>query len=405
MGNLHLSAICLNILIYAVIGIILLKMTICIKLETDWAKATAKAIDAHDAAETKKYAHFSRRDSSNLNASQMGSAVIESMSENLIDFKLSPMMSFALFGVTGAIAFRVINTLDGMVGFKTKEHINTGWFSANLDNIVNYIPTRLTALLMIVAAGFCEWTQRTLGSMAKRDHKKTQSRNHGWPMAAVAGALRIQLEKPGQVHSWRCTRTLTGDKILGALRIRDVTIILWGLALRCRHRFGAAVLVYTDLVQTINHSMTRSCEEKCHPCVFASSIHREFNLKHGENPTFFHQSPWHRLRRFWRKRGIKLCIIDSPTEGWENLEELDATKYRVGLNAEVIAGRIRDWKPEVVIVEIPFSGWSKTAFEVVSIAKKVNKDITVVSVWVASVLATRSMPCGFRGGFCGCRRT
>ena len=115
-----------NLLIYAIIGIILLKMTICIKLETDWAKAAAKAIDADDAAETKKYAHFSRRDSHNLNATQMGSAVIESMSENLIDFKLSPMMSFALFGVTGAIAFRVINTLDGMVGFKTKEHINTG---------------------------------------------------------------------------------------------------------------------------------------------------------------------------------------------------------------------------------------------------------------------------------------
>jgi len=77
-------------------------------------------------------------------------------------------------------------------------------------------------------------------------------------------------------------------------------------------------------------------------------------------------------------KGHKCSIIDSPTEGWDDLEELDATKYRVGLNAEVIAGRIVDWKPEVVIVEIPFSGWSKTAFEVVSIAKKVNKEITVI---------------------------
>jgi magnesium-protoporphyrin IX monomethyl ester (oxidative) cyclase len=77
------------------------------------------------------------------------------------------------------------------------------------------------------------------------------------------------------------------------------------------------------------------------------------------------------------KKGHQVSIIDAPTEGWENLEELDATKYRVGLNAEVIAGRIRDWKPEVVIVEIPFSGWSKTAYEVVSTTKKVNKDIKV----------------------------
>ncbi len=218
-----------NIIIYAIVGIILLKMTICIKLETDWAKATAKAIDADNVAEAKKYSHFSRRDSTNLNGSQMGSAVIESMSENLIDFKLSPMMSFALFGVTGAIAFRAINTLDGMVGFKTKEHINTGWFSANLDTVVNYIPTRLTALLMIVAAAILRMDAKNAWRVAKRDHMKTQSRNHGWPMAATAGALRIQLEKPGKYILGDPQEPLTGEKILGALRIRDVTIVLWGL--------------------------------------------------------------------------------------------------------------------------------------------------------------------------------
>jgi adenosylcobinamide-phosphate synthase len=218
-----------NLVIYGIAAVILLKMTICIKLETDWAKATAKAIDASNVEEAKKYSHFSRRDSTNLNSSQMGSAVIESMSENLIDFKLSPMMSFALFGVTGAIAFRSINTLDGMVGFKTKEHINTGWFSANLDNFVNFIPTRLTALLMIAAAFLLRMDAKNAWAMARRDHKKTPSRNHGWPMAVVAGALHIQLEKPGQYILGDADEPLTGAKILGALRIRDVTIVLWGL--------------------------------------------------------------------------------------------------------------------------------------------------------------------------------
>jgi adenosylcobinamide-phosphate synthase len=151
------------------------------------------------------------------------------MSENLIDFKLSPMMSFALFGVTGAIAFRAINTLDGMVGFKTKEHINTGWFSANLDNLVNFIPTRLTALFMIAAAYLLRLDAKNAWRMANRDHRKTPSRNHGWPMAAVAGALRIQLEKPGQYILSDADEPLTGEKILGALKIRDVTIVLWGL--------------------------------------------------------------------------------------------------------------------------------------------------------------------------------
>jgi len=73
-----------------------------------------------------------------------------------------------------------------------------------------------------------------------------------------------------------------------------------------------------------------------------------------------------------------VCIIDAPTEGWKNLAEMDETKYRVGLSAQTIAERIRQWSPDVVVIEIPFSGWSKTAFEVASTAKAVNKDIIVV---------------------------
>ena len=219
----------ISIFLYAFIGIILLKMTICIKLETDWAKAAAKAIKTNDLDEAKKYSHFSRRDSKSLNGSQISSAVIESMSENLIDFKLSPMMSFALFGITGAIAFRAINTLDGMVGFKDEKHINTGWFSANLDTVVNYVPTRLTGLLMIVAAAILGMDSKNAWKIAYRDHRKTPSRNHGWPMAAMAGALRVQLEKPGQYILGDSLEPLTGDKILSALRIRDVTIVLWAI--------------------------------------------------------------------------------------------------------------------------------------------------------------------------------
>jgi anaerobic magnesium-protoporphyrin IX monomethyl ester cyclase len=73
-----------------------------------------------------------------------------------------------------------------------------------------------------------------------------------------------------------------------------------------------------------------------------------------------------------------VSIIDAPTEGWKNLEDMDETKYRVGLNARTIAERIKQWNPDVVIIEIPFSGWSKTAFEVVSTTKSINKDIFVV---------------------------
>ena len=78
------------------------------------------------------------------------------------------------------------------------------------------------------------------------------------------------------------------------------------------------------------------------------------------------------------EKNHSVSIIDAPTEGWENLQELDETKYRVGLSAETIAARIETWKPQVAILEIPFSGWSKTAFEVAATVKSVNQEIVVV---------------------------
>ena len=216
----------LTIVAYAFVAIILLKLTICIKLETDWAKAAAKAIQQNDLAEARKYAHFSRRDSTNLTGSQITSAVIESMAENLIDFKLSPIFAFAFLGVTGAIAFRAVNTLDGMVGFKTPEHLHMGWFSANLDTIINYVPTRFTALLLVLAAALLGEDAKNAWKIAKRDHAKTPSRNHGWPMAAMAGAMRVQVEKPGQYVLGDAVEPLTADKILRALRIRNMAIVL-----------------------------------------------------------------------------------------------------------------------------------------------------------------------------------
>ena len=216
-----------SVIVYAVFAIILLKFTICIKLETDWSYAVAKTLKSGDLAEAKKYSHFSRRESKDLNGAQMSSAVIESMAENLIDFKLSPISSYAVFGVTGAIAFRAVNTLDGMVGFKDKEHLHMGWFSANLDTVINYIPTRVTAILMIIAAAILGEDYKNAWRVARRDHAKTPSRNHGWPMAAMGGALRIQLEKPGQYILGDAIDSLTPDKIIKALRIRNLVIVLW----------------------------------------------------------------------------------------------------------------------------------------------------------------------------------
>ena len=244
----------ISIFVYAFIGIILVKMTICIKLETDWAKAAAKAIQANEVEEAKKYSHFSRRDSTNLNGSQMSSAVIESMAENLIDFKLSPMLSFALFGVTGAIAFRAINTLDGMVGFKDKEHINTGWFSANLDTVVNYIPTRLTALFMIVCCRY-PWQRRKkrLENRPQRPQENAKPKpwlangGYGWCIAGSAG-------EAWTIHSWGQFGAADWGQDFGCFADKRCHDCFVGIDV-CRRHCRCAVVLFAVLVQSFNRSI------------------------------------------------------------------------------------------------------------------------------------------------------
>jgi adenosylcobinamide-phosphate synthase len=216
----------LGVLVYVLVAAAMLKLTICIKLETEGAIAVAKAIEGGDLIEAKKYAHFSRREPRDLTGPQIASAVIESMVENLTDFKLSPILYYAFLGVPGAIAFRAINTLDGMVGFRDPKHINIGWFSATLDTIINYIPARLTTILMIVASVILREDYKNAWKIAQRDHAKVPSRNHGWQMAAIAGALDVQLEKPGHYIIGDQTEPLTPNKIICALKIRNVAIIL-----------------------------------------------------------------------------------------------------------------------------------------------------------------------------------
>ncbi len=193
----------LSFAFYLVVAAILLKTTICIKLETDGAKAVAKALESGDLEEAKKYHHFSRRDPTNLTSPQIASAVIESMVENLTDFKHSPIIYYSLFGVSGAIAFRVINTLDGVVGFKDPEHINIGWFSANLDTIVNYIPARLTTALMIISAAIIGEDWRNAWRIAQTGSQKDTEQK---PRVANGSHCRRPACSVGQawaLHGWR----------------------------------------------------------------------------------------------------------------------------------------------------------------------------------------------------------
>ncbi len=133
------------------------------------------------------------RDVSQLDECQMSSCVIESLGESFVDGIFAPLFYFAIFGLPGALAYRAINTLDSMVGYKDEKHIKVGMSSARIDDIANFIPARLVVLLISMISGH---PLRAI-KVALRDGRNPPSINSGYPMSAFAGALGLRLEKLG----------------------------------------------------------------------------------------------------------------------------------------------------------------------------------------------------------------
>ena len=107
---------------------------------------------------------------------------------------LGRLFYYALLGLPGAFVYRVINTADSMIGYKTDIFKNVGWFALQLVTaILNYIPSRLTGLIMIISAAILQNNWKESYKIMIRDGKKTESPNAGYPMAALAGALRNKI--------------------------------------------------------------------------------------------------------------------------------------------------------------------------------------------------------------------
>lgn len=138
-------------------------------------------------------------------------AAIESLSENFSDGVVAPVFWFALFGLPGLFAYKMLNTADSMIGHKSDKYLQFGWASARLDDVANWIPARLS--IFLVAAGACWSHGRGAGRnaliVAMRDSGLHRSPNSGWPEAAMAGALDIQL---------------TGPRIYGGVKVSEPMI-------------------------------------------------------------------------------------------------------------------------------------------------------------------------------------
>lgn len=166
------------------------------------------------------------RDTSSLNESDVISATTESAAENSCDSIVAPLFYFLIFGVPGAIAYRVVNTLDAMVGYHGKfEYL--GKFAAKLDDVANFLPARITGMIIVLAALVCKKNMPQAWRIMLRDHSRTESPNAGWTMSAIAGALGTQLEKVGHYKLGDNLEPLSLATIDAALQMIFAVAIIW----------------------------------------------------------------------------------------------------------------------------------------------------------------------------------
>lgn len=133
------------------------------------------------------------RDTQNLNDAEVARATVETVAENTVDGVISPLFYFALGGLPLAIFYRAVNTMDSMLGYKNEKYFYFGQIAARLDDVANWIPARLTALLFICAALLLQLDYKNAFRMMRRDASKHPSPNGGYAEATVAGALNIRL--------------------------------------------------------------------------------------------------------------------------------------------------------------------------------------------------------------------
>jgi adenosylcobinamide-phosphate synthase len=180
-----------------VLGIFLLKASFALRELGAAAERVRAAVEAGDLPRAREALRsLCSRDPAHLDEEALLAATVESLAENASDSFVAPLFYFLLFGVPGAIAYRAVNTLDAMVGYRG-EFEALGKTSARLDDVANWVPARLTAALLLLAGWLSGWDVARGWRIFRRDRARTPSPNGGRPMAMMAGLLGVQLDKQG----------------------------------------------------------------------------------------------------------------------------------------------------------------------------------------------------------------
>jgi adenosylcobinamide-phosphate synthase len=182
---------------YIILGVFFLKSTFSLKaLRTSALKVKECLSQDNLEGARGRVQGLVSRNTSNLDKPHLISATIESTSESANDGFVAPLFYFLIGGIPLSIAYRVVNTLDAMFGYHG-EYEYRGKVAARLDDVLNFIPARISALLLLLSAFIRRKDALRAWRTMLREHGKTQSPNSGWTMSVAAGALSIKLEKEG----------------------------------------------------------------------------------------------------------------------------------------------------------------------------------------------------------------
>lgn len=255
-----------NYIFFLLIASIILSTTFAIKSLVKFVYDVYLSIDEDLEKGRKSVSFLVSRDTSNLSSENVVSAAIETLTENITDSVISPLFYIFIFGFFGMIlvslnvlyylnpfltvgemgwigssgyqfpiilgvlagvSYRVVNTLDAMVGYKNPQNIDIGWFPARLDDILNYVPSRLTGFLVVLSSIPMRLDYKCAWQVMLNEARNTPSPNSGYPMAAAAGALGVQLTKPGVYKLGYPKKDLKPEIIKKAIKLTITTITIF----------------------------------------------------------------------------------------------------------------------------------------------------------------------------------
>lgn len=215
-------------IISIIVSTILLKTTIAIHGMEKHARVIMNSLEKNDIDRARTHlSGIVKRNTKNLDKNHILSGTLESISENTVDGITGPLFYFAFFGVPGAFLYRIINTIDSMIGYKNDIFRNIGWFGAYCDTLLNYLPARITSLFMVLAAMILRNDWRNSYQIMKRDGKNTYSINAGYPMAALAGALGTRFEKINHYSVGDGKLEFSKSHLLSAIALMKITSLLF----------------------------------------------------------------------------------------------------------------------------------------------------------------------------------